>query len=40
MPNELKRFEERDEQMGSKYYDPTEHFPNKTDQFLDALNRT
>jgi len=37
--NELERFEERDEQMRSKYIDPIEHFPDKIDQLLDALNR-
>jgi hypothetical protein len=30
---------ERDEQMRSKYFDPIEHFPDKIDQLLDALNR-
>ncbi|CAF1228104.1 unnamed protein product [Rotaria sp. Silwood1] len=37
--NELQRLEERDGQMGSKYLDPIEHFPNKIDKLLDALNR-
>ncbi len=37
--NELERFEERDEQMRSKYIDPIENFPDKIDQLLDALNR-
>ena len=31
--------EERDEEMRSKYYDPIEHFPDRIDQLLDALNR-
>ncbi len=30
---------ERDEQMRSKYLDPIEHFPERIDQLLDALNR-
>ncbi len=37
--NELERFEERDEQMRSKYIDPIEYFPDKIDQLLEALNR-
>ena len=36
---ELDRLKERDEQMRSKYIDPIEHFPDKIDQLLDALNR-
>ncbi len=31
--------EERDEEMRNQYYDPIEHFPDKIDQLLDALNR-
>jgi hypothetical protein len=30
---------ERDAQMRPKYLDPIEHFPDKMDQLLDALNR-
>lgn len=32
-------FEEFDAQMHGKYFHPIEHFPDKIDQFLDALNR-
>ena len=37
--NELERFQERDELMRAQYRDPIEHFPDKIDQLLDALNR-
>jgi hypothetical protein len=37
--NEIHRLMERDEQMRSRYLDPIENFPNKIDQFLEALNR-
>jgi hypothetical protein len=30
---------EREVQIRSKYMDPIEHFPDKIDQLLDALNR-
>jgi hypothetical protein len=36
---EFDRLIERDEQMRSKYFDPIEHFPDKIDQLLEALNR-
>jgi hypothetical protein len=37
--SELEVLQERDEQMRGKYYNPIEHFPDKIDQLLDALNR-
>ncbi len=37
--NELKIIVERDEEMRSKYYHPMEHFSDKIDQLLNALNR-
>ena len=37
--SEAQMMEERDEEMRSKYYDPIEHFPDRIDQLLDALNR-
>jgi len=37
--NELEIMEERDEEMRGKYRHPIEHFPDKIDQFLDALDR-
>ncbi|CAF1071686.1 unnamed protein product [Adineta steineri] len=36
---ELEQFEKHDGQMRSKYFDPVEHFPDKIDQLLNALNR-
>ena len=36
---EWRRQAEYDEQMRSEYLDPIEHFPDKMDQLLDALNR-
>ena len=35
----MELMEERDEEMRGKYYDPIEHFPDKMDQLLDALDR-
>jgi hypothetical protein len=32
-------FEEQDTRMRSEYFDPIEHFPERIDQLLDALNR-
>jgi len=37
--SEREVLEERDELMRQKYYDAIEHFPDKIDQLLDALNR-
>jgi hypothetical protein len=31
--------EEQDASLRSEYFDPIEHFPDKVDQLLDALNR-
>jgi hypothetical protein len=31
--------EERDAVMRSEYFDPIEHFPDRIDQLLDAINR-
>ncbi|CAF4251818.1 unnamed protein product, partial [Adineta steineri] len=36
---ELEQFEKHDGQMRSKYFDLVEHFPDKIDQLLNALNR-
>jgi hypothetical protein len=37
--NELRRMEDYDEQMRSKYVDPIGNFPDKIDQLFDALDR-
>ena len=37
--NEMDRWIERDEEMRSRYFDPIEHFPEKIDHLLEALNR-
>jgi hypothetical protein len=37
--NQFEEFEKQDELMRNQYYDPIEHFPDKIDQLLDALNR-
>ncbi len=37
--NQQSQLDKRDEQMRRQYYDPIEHFPDKIDQLLDALNR-
>ncbi|CAF1234712.1 unnamed protein product [Adineta steineri] len=37
--NKLEMEEERDSQIRSQYVDPIEHFPNKIDQLLEALDR-
>jgi len=37
--NEEEIHEERDAFMRSEYFDPIEHFPEKIDQLLNALNR-
>ena len=37
--SEAERWQRYDEQMRSKYLDPIEHFPNKIDQLLEALDR-
>ena len=37
--SELRRHEEYDEQMRSKYVDPVEAFPEKMDQLMAALER-
>jgi hypothetical protein len=39
LQSESELIEERDEEMRNQYYDPIEHFPDKIDQLLDALNR-
>ena len=36
---ESRRLDEYDEQMRSKYVSPVEHFPEKVDELLDALDR-
>ncbi len=38
-PSEEELHEERDAVMRSEYFDPVERFPEKIDQFLDAINR-
>jgi hypothetical protein len=38
-PSELELHIERDALMRSEYYDPIERFPEKIDQFLEALNQ-
>ncbi|CAF3833588.1 unnamed protein product [Adineta steineri] len=35
----IKRFEENEERMRSTYYEPVEHFPDKVNQLLDALDK-